>query len=257
MTVFYRYPDAKQAANGNFTPFMEALLKCSFLIIVLSVIDLTSYYSLFDVPVINYLEMGEISTLFLNQLPNYLLLLIPLLLTFRFRSLLWIQLSVLLLITYWITTDNIVQSKTQFILVSFTIYSPGLIYCARHFDRVAFIRNPERRWKLFAYIFITTMAITGINSWLNAIRVRNICLYTGTRMMLEGANNVVADSSFYYIGRCKNFIFWYNAARSSHVVYPAAKLQEMEVKVINIDSLNEKRDRYCDSLLKSENPYGG
>ena len=56
----------------------ENLLKISLpIIIVLGIVDLTAYYYQFNTPIIEYLELSEIPTLFLRNITTILFGIIP------------------------------------------------------------------------------------------------------------------------------------------------------------------------------------
>jgi hypothetical protein len=253
MSVFVRHPASGEISSRQlFSSWMDIVLKCSFLIVLLSIVQLIAYYYRFKIPIIHYLDMTEISTLFLNQVPNFLLLVIPVLGFLRMSRRLFVLLTAFLLITYSLTADSFTQAKGQFVFINCTIHLAAAPFFVR--SNVGFgktFRLNVRQfaaWKIAMYFVITSLMTMGIHGYLSAMLVQNRSLYVGTTMSLED-KMLVADSSFYFVGKTKNFIFWYNATKGTPVIYPAARLQQLNLETIDIESIFNSRPGPCDLVF--------
>jgi hypothetical protein len=254
MSIYLELPNKSQNTEEHYSSMFNILLKCSFVIVILSVTNLITYYYSFNIQIVNYLDMTEITTLFLTMLPDYLLLLIPIIILIFHRStFLWIQLSLFLFVIYVITSNTNVQAKWQFFVICFTLYSPVFIYVYKHKAKgnlLSYFRKNSKnlKFKLITYIVVSSILATCINSMLNVMLIKNRNLYYGTEMILEG-KKVISDSTFYYVGQTRNYIFWYNAQSKSAKIYPTGKLQELMINTVDIEKYFEAPvNADCDSL---------
>lgn len=252
MAGYTEYPKSANNAEARYSSVLDLCLKCSSLMILLSVVNLVTYYYSFNIQIINYLEMTEITSLFLNQLPNYLLLLVPVILLLSIWSSLFNgMLSVFLLLVHWITSNTNIQARAQFLVICMALYLPVALIFYRHKaegDLHFLRRNPEYRWKLIVYIFTSSILATSLDSKFSAMLVKNRYLYRGTEMVLDG-KKVVSDSTFYYVGQTRNFIFWYDAQRKSPRIYPADKLQEITIHTIDLEMYFKMTPEECHQHL--------
>lgn len=252
MAIYSIYPEQDRHNDNRHTSYFELILKCSFVIVLLGIVNLMSYYYVFNIPITAYLEMTEINTLFLDQLPNYVLLLIPVLFLLQYGRFLLFTLSLSLLALHLIIFNTRVQAEYQFLVVCAMVYGPVFPYfTTRIASRGCAFFNwyyTQHKWKLINFMFISSVLCTGINGLFNAMLVKNRILYCGTKMMIDG-KEVIADSSVYYVGQTRNYLFWYDARESTPIIYPAGKLEKLVIKTIDIEKpFKSKPAADCDSV---------
>ncbi|ACU60464.1 hypothetical protein [Chitinophaga pinensis] len=254
MSIYTQYPQQPPNNQEQISSSLDLFLKCSFLMILVSVVNLVTYYYTFNIPIIDYVDISEIGELFLHQLPNYLLLLIPLIVllsgwSFSFN----ILLSFCLLLIHIITSDTNTQAKGQFLVICMAVYLPVALifftYTAKG-DLGFFQKNPAYKWKLLVFMFTSSILLTSLDSMLNARLVKERYLYSGTDMVLDG-NKIISDSTFYYVGRTKSFIFCYDPQKNRAKIYPADKLQEMVINTADPERFfNMSPEETCASISR-------
>ena len=200
----------------------ENLLKISFpLLIILSLLRLTAYYYYFDIPVTDYLEITEIITLLLDQVVFYLFLfLIPFLpsldrtpdktlsAAFTFFGLVWV---VICLINK--TGDFFKAALILYVLPVFLLFMAHKLY-------------KGSKWVIaLGGYFYMLMAISIVGR-LEAVAVKNAHHYKETAVTID--NNIIrSDSSFYYLGKTNNYVFFYDARNKSSIVYPRTQVTKV------------------------------
>jgi hypothetical protein len=133
------------------------------------------------------------------------------------------------------------------------LYLPGALI---FFNRTAkgdlrfFRKHPVYKWKLLVFMFISSILLTSLDSMLNARLVKERYLYSGTEMVVDG-NKIISDSTFYYVGRTKSFIFCYDAKKNRPKIYPADKLQEMMINTADPELFfNKSPEESCASISR-------
>lgn len=54
--------------------------------------------------------------------------------------------------------------------------------------------------------------------------------YIGTEVYLKDGTVLLSDSSIYYIGKTKNYLFYYNEIKKSALIYPMSEVNKMSIK---------------------------
>ncbi|SFO89032.1 hypothetical protein SAMN05428949_6881 [Chitinophaga sp. YR627] len=252
MSIYTQYPQQPTDNQEQVSSSLDLFLKCSFLMILVSVVNLVTYYYTFNIPIIDYVDISEIGSLFLHQLPNYLLLLIPLIVLLSgWRFSFNVLLSFFLLLIHLITSDTNTQARGQFLVICIVLYLPVALVFFNHTAKGElqfFRKHPVYKWKLLVFMFISSILLTSLDSMLNARLVKDRYLYSGTEMVFDG-NRIISDSTFYYVGRTKSFIFCYDAQKNRPKIYPADKLQEMVINTADPELFfNMSPEESCASI---------
>lgn len=223
----------------------ETVLKIvSPLLIILGVVNLTSYYSQFRIPILNYLGFTEILTLFLDKVVYFLFLLTPLLIGFidieekdeKISLSLGLSLVIIGSIIIFVNEDGVFDFITFYILLA-----PLLVYGSfflLRFIEQKFILNKSDENKgidkvvVAMILFVEIILLISLQGWANAKRVKMDHPYSGTEMTFDGRMTISNDSC-YYVGKSEQYIFMYDEKKMVAVIYPISKLDMLKLKYKN------------------------
>lgn len=203
----------------------ENLLKISFpLLIVLALLRLTAYYYYFDVPIVDYLEITEIVTLFLDHIVLYLFLFfIPLLPSVDSRNSKPVSIIITCFMIIWVVI-SLINKTGDYFKASLILYVVpiGALFLAHKL-------YSGSKWVVaMGGYFYMLMAISIIGR-MEAVAVENKHYYSETEVTVD---NVVikTDSSFYYLGKTSNYVFFYDVKNKGAVIYPCGKMNKVVMR---------------------------
>lgn len=219
----------------------ENLIKISVpLIILLGIVQLTSYYYQFNVPIIEYLDLSEISTLFLNDLTTYLFFIIPIFFLIDINNSTLVPSKIILTIISFVLliVINIINEELYFdSLYYFSFFSLILFFipilALIDIKRIKILRRIEITstvlWIFSTYFFFVILFIISINGAANAKEVKNNYVFFGTEITID-TTIIKSDSSFYYIGKTRNYIFFYDAKTKTPIIYPGVRVSKIVLR---------------------------
>ena len=223
------------------------------------------YYSLFGITISPYLEFTEILTLFLNDL-LYFIGMISFQVIFMFLmqpkkefesisqglnetlvengllkriysyavngvNLIVLACIWLLGIPFWI-----IFSKQPFLVYMWGLYiligALAIITISHEVRRQWFIKfnvYPKMVYSNIARIFILLLVLTLISAFGEYYSVKNKKKYLGTIIILKD-KVINSDSTYYFIGETKNFIFLHNDKNLTNDVIPLTEVKMLSIK---------------------------
>jgi len=228
-----------------------------FFLIFLGVLKLTVYYNAFNVSINHFLELSEVVTSFLNDLLfiTYVILgtsLFDFLLTndydverrneffnsyigerkllrrmkfaaFRFAPIISVNIVFILLLffnnTYFIRTTLVfinLQTLLQFLLLE---------YRKKHLE---FYKQPLSPSLYNSILYLIMVLILLLNNTYNEIHeVKESKKFIRTSFTTE-KGVIKSDSTHYYIGQTKNFLFFYNEEKKMTTVFPISEIKQID-----------------------------
>jgi len=205
------------------------LLKISLpLLIILEITKLTSYYYQFNLPIVEYLDFSEASILFLDEIITYLFFLLP---AFYFavnrpdtdKSDMVVILIVAVLITVSFINENLIFQSTKFVSMIGALALFIIVYLLRK----KWLNSGS--WGLAIALFCIMLFTTSVTGCSKASDVKENYLYLGTEVTLDSLT-LTSDSTFFYIGRTNNYVFFYNAKIKAPVIYPSNRVRQIIIK---------------------------
>ncbi len=202
---------------------LENLLKISFpLLIILALLKLTAYYYSFNVPIVEYLEISETITLFLNDIASYLLLLlIPFFFVHQSPA-----------PNYGLTYCTIICAAIAALNRSGDYFK---VYLLLYFLLliIVFFFHQSRfkldKWRLAIIVYASVLLIATIMGSLQASGVKNAHYYSEVEITID--NKIIkTDSMLYYLGKTKNYVFLYDVANKGPVIYAGGKIDKVVFK---------------------------
>lgn len=202
---------------------LENLLKISLpLLIILALLRLTAYYYSFDVPIVEYLEITETITLFLNDIASYLLLLlIPFFFTSKSSSPKY-GLSYCAIICAAIAALN--KGGDHFKVYLFLYFF--LLIIVLYFQQSRFKLD---KWRLAIIVYSSVLLIATIMGILQASGVKRAHYYSEVEITIDD-KVIKTDSTLYYLGKTRNYIFLYDVANKGPVIYAGGKIDKVVFK---------------------------
>ncbi|MDF9800797.1 hypothetical protein OKW21_006060 [Catalinimonas alkaloidigena] len=226
------------------------------LLIILGTINQISYYNNFEILIIDYLEISEILILFFNDIITISSSIGFLLLAFIYdffkknkynnniktrntnyfnKSYLkykWIisysdyLFFVLYLIVMGISLiyiyNNKSESEERFYL-NLAFFSVIIILISKGNKHL----NPTKNLLIYSVIIILITNLIKANADIKADRVKERDLYQSTFFILDGKHLIQSDSTCYYIGKTKNYLFYYDADQERTTVYPMSRVSQL------------------------------
>lgn len=220
---------------------VENFLKISFpLLIILGVVNLTSYYYQFNLPILSYLSFTEIITLFLENIIYYLFLLVPGFMVLgigkeKNNNSVLLGLGVVYFIVFIIILIN-----ERLAFSGWKIYN-GLLLLIVYVPSFFLIKLIRReivkeinRAKIYLYswailFFVGSLFITSIVGFMNANDVKRHHIFSGTEIILMG-KTIISNDSLYFIGKTENYIFLYDEIKGGPIIYPIKDLDQILLK---------------------------
>lgn len=209
----------------------EVFLKISLpLIIFLGVIKLAFYYYYFSIPIIEYLELSEIVTLFLNDIILYFLLLIPFALFYwvtKFDWLLLVAYAVVFCLGVLSGLNYSLKYKSQILLFIFCVilFSTSTLFLKlMPRKKIESIQAP-----LLLIFFTLVIFIVAYTSRLSAKEVYRHNTFSGTEVVFSDTL-IRSNDSVYFVGKTKNFVFFYDIKGYTPIIYPFDKIVRMTLK---------------------------
>ncbi|WP_143273616.1 hypothetical protein [Aquimarina sp. MAR_2010_214] len=245
-----------------YVPYLGTLL------ILLGATKLTIYYSLFGVNIASYLEFSEILTLFLNDLLYFIaiIFIVNLLMflmqpnneleniskglhdTLTEKNLLkrilayavnGINLLILTLIWvigipfwFWLSKLPFTTYLYYFYPILCLILLLTIIYETRRQWFIKFKEHPKMIYTNLAKLFIILLGLTISSAYQDFKSVKTNKKYLGTTLKLSD-RNVVSDSSYYYIGKTRNFIFFHDQKKKINDIFPMNEIKMLTEKKNN------------------------
>lgn len=202
---------------------LENLLKISFpLLIILALLKLTAYYYSFNVPIVEYLEISETITLFLNDIASYLLLLlIPFFFTAKPSSPRY-GLTYCAIICAAIAALNRSGDYFKAYLLLYFI----LLIIVLYFQQSRFKLD---KWRLAIIVYSSVLLIATIMGVLQASGVKRAHYYSEVEITIDD-KVIKTDSTLYYLGKTRNYIFLYDAVNKGPVIYAGGKIDKVVFK---------------------------
>jgi|GEM_PF-2964169 len=202
---------------------LENLLKISFpLLIILALLKLTAYYYSFNVPIVEYMEITETITLFLNDIASYLLLLlIPFFLASKSPT-----------PRYGLTYCTIICAAIAALNRSGDNFKAYLIlYSFLFIVILVFHQSPLKlnKWQLSIIVYSSVLLIATIMGALQASAVKNAYHYSEVEITIDD-KIIKTDSMLYYLGKTRNYVFLYDVANKGPVIYAGGKIDKVVFK---------------------------
>lgn len=238
---------------------IEAYSIAAITILMAGLIRLYIYYKGFNISILPFLEPGEITTIFFDNLLYFLgfavlnVLVISIMYSevlgqfttmtetdflarlcnygiFKISKL--ITLIVFSSLLYWIysKTDNIFlyEFLLWIVLLITAIYiNPILIF---EFKKVLFNKSIEVNQLSIYFLMaaVNLFAFSGLSGLNEANKVKNHGYYEGTEITIDGYNTFTSSDKKYYIGKTKQFIFFYDSEKKETDVIPISSLKKMK-----------------------------
>jgi hypothetical protein len=209
----------------NSKDILGILLKISLpALILMGVIKLTSYYYQFNIPIIEYLKLSEITTLFLSNIATYLIFMaiVYFILLSSLTKKYWVMAAILgvaLLIVYLINEDLSFNSSKITILICVTvIFTSSLIY--------KIDISSKNTYFFLVYVFLLILSAISISSYSDAEDVKKGHVFSGTEITFTDTT-IKSTDSFYYIGKTEGYIFFYDATTETPSIYNAENVKKI------------------------------
>lgn len=235
------------------------------LIILLSATKLTIYYSLFGLNVSSYLEFSEILTLFLNDLLFFIaLIFLQNLLMFLMQpneelesiskglhntlteknllkrifayaingiNLLLVTSFWIIGIPFWLWLSELPFSTYLYFLyiVLGVLALETIIYETRRQWFVKFNEHPKMIYTNLAKLFVVLLGLTIISAYQDYESVKTNKKYLGTTLKLAD-KDIISDSSYYYIGKTRNFVFFHDQKKRTNDIFPVSEMKMIREK---------------------------
>ena len=225
----------------NSKEVMELVLKLGIPIyIILSVAKICAYYNQLNLPMLEYLDLSEMVVIFLNSLYVYAALFIHLAIIFFFdkrykrATSTLIFLAFILIITFIFLSGNTRFELGNLLIVLsamcglyFTIvifYSKGSIYAY-----LETLNKNARKIVLASFTLLVMLALSGFQGMFEGCQVKKEHLYMGTSIATKNAL-ITSNDTCYFIGKTKNFVFFYHATQQAVQIYPVSEIVSIHFK---------------------------
>lgn len=233
-------------------------------IFVSGIIKMKLYYNSFNINIVDFLDASEIIFAFISDFIPYVVITLFMFLFLFFLDTkkdvevrddykdniilekhllrrLWLYIKlfpiiliyaivlILLLIATFIWNFSIIPFLIPFcIILAYQIYGILVLEYKRHYYN-HYKSFPSPTFTNIILIMGAFFMYVIVNVYLDVNSVKESKKYLGTSFKIEN-NNIISDSTNYYIGKTKNYIFYYQEENKSTKVYPIKDMKEIEIK---------------------------
>lgn len=214
----------------NKTDFLKFIPFVLPLVILIGVARLVFYYQHFNLDILPFLDFSEILTSFLNDLIIIVFFICHLVVAYSIfkemksnplrHYLILLSLFGLFYIIYGIVT----YKSVRFSVISFggviSILAVVAIYF-RQFNNTTYI------FKQVAVSFFIGVIVAVLISYDDSYAVKYNKIYSKVKVQLD-STSLQCDSTHYYIGNTKNYLFFYNEKSRTATVYPIVRVKQID-----------------------------
>jgi hypothetical protein len=228
-------------------------------LLLLGIVRMCLYYSYFGINIVNFIELSEIILSLLDLGVGFVIALVCVLICFvavvvygnlvNKNGKISLALEVktdareryffpLLILVFWIL-GLIDGTDHPLILLGILIVTIiALVFLTVHIWSMNERKPRTGNGVLFyALCFATCVTITIASAVKSIHSVRYDLRYYGTTIELEGQPPIVSDSTHYYIGKCKNYLFVYHQTEKMTEVIPMSSVQKITLVVDTLTPL--------------------
>lgn len=218
----------------------DLILKLSLpTFILLGLAKTNSYYNQFHLPILEYLSLSEMTTLFLSNIYVYSALFYQLAILFlldnkHFRG----SLTLIILASTFIGVYNVLSGNFRFntsdillVFIGIIVVATVLIGISKRSVVAYLVTFDKSAKKLFAAAFtlIVLLVISSFQGKFEAEQVKKEHIYSQTS--IKNMNSyIVSNDTTYFIGKTNDYVFFYNEVEKSIQVYPMNEIQSINYK---------------------------
>jgi|GEM_PF-3762297 len=218
----------------------ELLLKVSLpTFILLGLAKTNAYYNQFHLPILEYLSLSEMTTIFLSNIYVYSALFFHFAIFFllderHFRG----SLTLIFLAFTLITAFNALSgnfrfqtSDTLLVLTGIFIIAAIIIAVSKNSVSVYLKTLDKMTKKIFAagFVLLILLVISSFQGRFEARQVRKEHIYSGTSIVVKSGNFFSNDST-YFIGKTNSYVFFYIEKEKAVKVYPVNEVEAITYK---------------------------
>jgi len=230
----------------NFTEFKAWLPFGGALLVLFGIIRHVIFYYSFDVAIVSYLEFSEILLLFLERAIALtdLIILLTFLLTIKVKGYFlkhpnnarrWtnaffiLHFSGLGLILLHMLRDF--RNENGLMIIVFMILSFAFIIPAiTGLNELTFkLQGKSKSGSILVAFFLFLLCLTCASAEIDILNHRQMRRYEGTKVFFEN-DTIIANDSILFVGKTRNFIFFYNENNHSAVIFPMGEVRKIEIK---------------------------
>jgi hypothetical protein len=89
-------------------------------------------------------------------------------------------------------------------------------------------------FQAFTYFLLIGLLVTFFVGYIGSAQakaVRDLKSYYGTIVQLDDNSKIISDSSFYYVGNTRNYLFLYNEKEKKTSIIPMSKIKELTIHI--------------------------
>jgi hypothetical protein len=238
--------ESKTIDYAKLIPFASAGL------VLLGVSKLIYYYTFFAINVLSYLDLGEIITLFLDDIVENLLTMAIELIIFLeiilpplkirdkkdIKNISKRQLIITIIagviaiggLVNMAFTDNKIFRIVPFLIIAIVLMGGFFLHYYKKFES-----RLIKDLCILTFIVLASEGMIYFFSVMKYLAVKDKHLYSGTRVVFnneillkDSTHVLISDSSNYYIGKTKNYIFVYHTKPGATSVYPMSNIVQID-----------------------------
>lgn len=206
------------------------------LIVALSALRLMKIYEAFQLPILNFVEFSEIVIYIFNFMTElirftpYAIVLIQIYYWMQLKSYLSINILIALVMScsvlaWWLNLHKYTELIFLFVNVSVCIGLLALVYLSlEEFDKLYTGLIVEIAICIFLYFFTLTV------SKKHVYLMKETNIFKGVSFVPSGRDSLKVDSSNFYIGNTKNYIFFYHRDKDSTEIFRINEIRDFRSK---------------------------